>query len=161
MRRLEETREQQGRFAVSRDDDDVFVYTSTYADALRANELVGGDNRIERWLEDEQRWDAEPPQETWEDEELDHGWAPWEVRIPCPSHTDAKALAEELEQEGYRPVRRWSYLIVGAASREDADALAGRLHGRVEAGGELVYENPNRNPFSVFGGMGGSGTPAG
>jgi hypothetical protein len=57
-----------GRFSVSRDGDDVFVYANTYADAQRASEIVGGTNRIEHWLEREERWDDEPPGETWEEE---------------------------------------------------------------------------------------------
>ena len=63
-------------------------------------------------------------------------------------------LADQLETEGYKPERRSQYLIVGAASREDADALAARVHGEVEPGGELVYEVEPANPFRIFGGLG-------
>ena len=49
--------------------------------------------------------------------------------------------------------------IAGTASKEDADALAARFHGQVEAGGELVWETLPGNPFSVFGGLSGDGTP--
>ena len=158
------------RLAVSRDGDDVFVYAPTYAEAERARSIVQaelGDNEaaavtgnVEQWLDDEDRWSDDPPGETWETEELDHGYAPWEVRVDCGSRGAAGELAEQLEEEGYRPLRRWSYLIVGTASRDDADRLAERLHGRVEPGGELVWETLPGNPFAVFGGMGGSGTPA-
>ena len=41
------------------------------------------------------------------------------------------------------------------------DALAARVHGEVEPGGELVWETVPGNPFAVFGGLGGSGTPIG
>ena len=58
-------------------------------------------------------------------------------------------------REGYRPIRQWSYLIVGTASKEEAEALATRLHGFVEPGGDLVWDTAPRNPFAVFGGMGG------
>jgi hypothetical protein len=143
-----------GRFSVSRDGDDVFVYANTYADAQRASDIVGGTNRIEHWLEREERWDDEPPGETWEEEELEHGYAPWEVRVDCGSRHAAGTLAEQLESEGYNPIRHWSYLIVGTASREDADTLAARLHGQVEPGGELVWETQPGNPFAIFGGMG-------
>jgi hypothetical protein len=51
-------------------------------------------------------------------------------------------------------VRQSEYLIVGAASKEDADRLAERLHGEVEAGGEVVWEALPGNPFAVFGGLG-------
>jgi hypothetical protein len=153
-----------GRIAVSHDGGDIFVYASTAADAQRAGEAVhaivreqNADaeiSRVERWLDDEDRWDDEPDGEDWEDEELDEGYAPWEVRVDARSRRAANALAEQLEAEGYRPLRRWSYLIVGTASREDAEALAARLHGEVEPGGELVWETRPGNPFIIFGGLG-------
>jgi hypothetical protein len=152
------------RLAVSRDGDEVFVYASSRFEAERAQKVVESELRtlgvdaktsnIEHWLEDEERWDDEPPGETWEEEELDRGFAPWEVRVECPSRAEARELAERLESEGYKPERRFQYLIVGAASREDADALATRLHGSVEPGGELVYEVEPANPFAIFGGLG-------
>jgi len=155
---------EQRRLAVSRDGDEIFVYASSRAEAERAREVIdsqlrslGGRARastIEHWLDDEDRWDDEPPGETWEEEELDRGYAPWEVRVNCRSHGDARALAQTLESEGYRPVVRFRYLIVGAASKADADGLAARLHGEVEAGGEVVWETSPGNPFAVFGGLG-------
>src|SRR5579862_7873588 len=155
---------EQRRLAVSRDGDEIFVYASSRAEAERAREVIdsqlrslGGRARastIEHWLDDEDRWDDEPPGETWEEEELDRGYAPWEVRVNCRSHGDARALAQTLESEGYRPVVRFRYPIVGAASKADADGLAARLHGEVEAGGEVVWETSPGNPFAVFGGLG-------
>ena len=70
-------------------------------------------------------------------------------------------IYEKYRLEGYGVERRFRYLLVGTATREDADALAARLHGSVEPGGELVWETVPGNPFSVFGGLGGSGTPIG
>ena len=61
----------------------------------------------------------------------------------------------QLEADGYEVVRRWTYLIVGTRTREEAEALAKRVHGEVEAGGELVWEVMPQNPFAVFGGLGG------
>jgi hypothetical protein len=158
------------RLAVSRDDDEVFVYASSQGEAVRAGEIIASvlkeqgidaeTSRIEHWLEHEERWDDEAPGETWEEEELDRGFAPWEVRVSLPSHHDARALAETLEGEGYSVERRWRYLIVGTASKDDAEALAARVHGEVEPGGELVWETVPRNPFAIFGGLGGAGTPS-
>ena len=68
---------------------------------------------------------------------------------------DGAYLSQLLLGEGYEVVRRWRYLIVGTATREEATALAKRIHGEVEPGGELVYEVMPRNPFAIFGGMGG------
>jgi hypothetical protein len=162
--------ELQGRkLAVSRDGSELFVYASSAAEAEQARQVVEAEladdgvdaqvSEVERWLHDEERWSDEPPQETWEEEEVEHGNAPWEVRVELPSHREASRLADELEGEGYKPVRRYRYLIVGTASEEEARALAERLHGTAEPGGELVWEAARDNPFAVFSITGGSGTP--
>jgi hypothetical protein len=159
------------RLVVSQDGDELFVYASSPAEAESARSVIQavlGDldiaaltGPVEHWLEDEERWDDEPPSDTWEEEELEHGHAPWEVRVALPSHREARELADRLEQEDYPVERRWRYLIVGAGSKEDAEALATRVHGEVEPGGGLVWETVPRNPFALFGGLGGSGTPLG
>jgi hypothetical protein len=153
------------RLAVSHDGDDVFVYASTGAEAERARSVVQAvlndlgiaahTGPVERWLHDEERWDHEPPDETWEEEELEHGHAPWEVRVQARSLDEARALAEQLESEGYSPIRLFDLLVIGTASREDAEALAARIHGKVEPGGALVWEVIPGNPFAVFGGLAG------
>jgi hypothetical protein len=153
------------RLAVSRDGSELFVYASKKNSAEHAHEVIEAElrrhgfeatvSRVEHWLEDEERWDDEPKDETWEEEAVEHGWAPWEVRAGCNSRREATALAERLEREGYRPLRRWRYLIVGTDTREDADALARRLHGEVEVGGEVVWEEATDagvvSPFRIFG----------
>jgi hypothetical protein len=159
------------RLAVSRDGDELFVYASSPGEAARAGEIIGAvlreqgieakTSKVEHWLDAEDRWDDEPPGETWEEEELERGFAPWEVRVALPSHREARELAEKLEGEGYGVERRWKYLIVGTASKEDAERLAARVHGEVEPGGDLIWETVPGNPFAVFGGMGSSGTPTG
>src|SRR6516164_5112484 len=77
------------RLAVSRDDTTIFVYAATRPEAEKAHAVIEAELRdhdiqaktslIEHWLDDEERWDDEPPSETWEQEELDRGFAPWEV----------------------------------------------------------------------------------
>jgi hypothetical protein len=152
------------RLAVSRDDDLIFVYAESQAQAEQARQIVEAELEdeaieagvdVERWLQEEERWSNEPRQETWEQEELDRGFAPWEVRVERESHDEAEQLADELEREGYDVVRRWRYVIVGAGSEEEARELAQRLHGEAEPGGEVVWEVTPQNPFSVFGGLGG------
>jgi len=98
---------------------------------------------------------GEAASETWEEEELEHGHAPWEVRVERDSHDEARQLADQFEGEGYDVARRWKYVIVGAASEEEARELARRLHGEAEPGGEVVWEVAPSNPFAVFGGLGG------
>jgi hypothetical protein len=151
------------RLAVSRDDDVVFVYAESQAQAEQARRVVDAEladdgidvrAQVERWLPEDERWSGEPPQETWEQEELRRGYAPWEVRVELDSHEEADELADSLEQEGFDVVRRWRYLIVGTETEEQARELARRVHGEAEPGGEAVWEVAPQNPFAIFGGLG-------
>jgi hypothetical protein len=158
----EELRER--RLAVSQDDNTVFVYAASAMQAEQASRVVEEELQdegltparlvTERWLEDEDRWDDEPRGQTWEEEELERGYAPWEVRVECKTLHEARGLAERLSAEGYGVSRTFTYVIAGTADRAQAVELAQRIHGRVEPGGELVYEVRPRNPFAVFGGLG-------
>jgi hypothetical protein len=151
------------RIAVSRDGGELFVYAASPGEAeaarsviqtlLRDLDVAAVTGPVEHWLEEQERWDDEPREDTWEQDALERGFAPWEVRIECRSHAEAGELADRLEQDGYTVERRWRYLIAGAASKEDAEELAARVHGEVEPGGDLVWETVPGNPFAVFGGM--------
>jgi hypothetical protein len=157
------------RLAVTRDGGTIFVYADSSLALERAEQAIEAEIRAarlepesivrEHWLSEERRWDDEPPGEDEDGEMLAAGYAPWEVRIPCRSHDAARELADRLEEEGYGVVRRWSYVIAGTATRGEAQELARRLHGEVEPGGELVWEATPGNPFAIFGGLGGTGTP--
>jgi hypothetical protein len=157
------------RLVVSQDEGELFVYAASAAEAEQARALVEREvaaegveatvGPVEHWLHDEERWDDEPREPTPEEELLEEGIAPWEVRVELDSHHDAAELAGRLEGEGYGVVRRFRYLLVGAATKEEADELAARLHGEVEPSSAYVWENVPQNPFVVFGGLGGSGTP--
>ena len=157
------------RLVVSHDDGELFVYASSPQEAERARAIVESElaeegleatvGPIEHWLHDEERWDDEPPEPTPDEELLEEGIAPWEVRVECASRVEAEELADQLQAEGYGVLRRFRYLVVGTDTREDAEALAERLHGEVEPSSAYVWENAPQNPFVVFGGLGGSGTP--
>jgi hypothetical protein len=158
------------RLVVSRDDDTLFVYAGSKPEAERARAVIEAELRelgaqgrvgpIEHWLAEEDRWDDEPPEKfEAEQEVLEQGLSPWEVRLEAASPEEAEALARKLEAEGYSVVRRYRFVLVGAESEEAASELAKRLHGEAEASGELVYEALPQNPFVIFGGLGGSGTP--
>jgi hypothetical protein len=160
---------EQQRLAVSWDEDDVFVYAASRPEAERAHAVVDAVIRehqidaraseIERWLPEEERWSDEAPDETWEEDEVERGYAPWEVRIERATHDEARELADRLEAEGYGVVRRWKYVLAGCATKEEAEELARRLHGEVEPGGDVVWETVPGNPFAIVGGLGGAGTP--
>jgi hypothetical protein len=158
----EELREH--RLAVSQDDDTVFVYAASGMQAEQASRIVEEElqeasltpNRLvtERWLHDEERWDDDPEQPDPEEEVLERGYAPWEVRVETASLGEAHDLAEQLRAEGYDVSRTFTYVIAGTTTRDEAVELAQRVHGQVEPGGELVYEVQPQNPFAVFGGLG-------
>ena len=158
------------RLVVSRDDDTLFVYAGSIPEAESARAVIEAELRetgahgrvgpIEHWLADEDRWDDEPPQEFEPEQEvLKEGLSPWEVRLEAASPEEAETLAANLAADGYSVVRRYRFVLVGADSEEAARELAKRLHGEAEASGELVYEVLPQNPFVIFGGLGGSGTP--
>lgn len=159
------------RLVVSTDEDDneIFVYAASRAEAEQARAIVETElaearfdaeiGPVEQWLDDEDRWETEPPGVDVEDELLARGDSPWEVRVPCESRAEAARLEQELEAEGYAVDRRWRYLVIGAGSEDEARELARRLHGEAEPTSELVWEVVPQNPFVVFGGLGGSGTP--
>lgn len=167
-RRLEEELEGR-RLAVTRDDSTVFVYVASRLEAESAQRVVQAELaetgieatlvRLEHWLDDEDRWDDEPPGETWEQDELDRGFAPWEVRIDKGTRGAAEELAKQLEADGLPVVRSFSYVIVGASSEAEARELARRIGGEVEGGGEVVWETAPGNPFAIFGGLGGDAAP--
>jgi hypothetical protein len=152
------------RLAVSRDGNTVFVYASTGMQAEQAARIVESELKdlgltparfvTERWLRDEERWNDEPEQPDVEEELLQRGYAPWEVRVEAESLREAHDLAEQLRAEGYDVSRTFTYVIAGTRNREEAVELARRIHGEVEPGGELVYEVQPQNPFAVFGGLG-------
>ena len=158
------------RLAASRDGPTVFVYTDSSLQAEQALRVVEAELRdqghvatrvaIEHWLADESRWDDEAP-ESVEEEAAEAGdTGAWEVRVECESVVAAHELADRLEAEGLGTARRFRYVLVGAASREEAQALAGRLHGEVERA-PSVWEVLPENPFAVFARIfgGGTGTP--
>ncbi len=152
------------RLAVSQDGDTVFVYAGTGMQAEAAARIVESELEdvgltpsrfvTERWLRDEERWNDDPEQPDLEEELLERGYAPWEVRVEADSLREAHDLAEQLRSEGYDVSRTFTYVIAGTGSREEAVELARRIHGEVEPGGELVYEVQPQNPFAVFGGLG-------
>jgi hypothetical protein len=152
------------RLAVSQDRDTVFVYAASGMQVEQASRIVENElddagltpSRLvtERWLASEERWDDEPPGPDAEEELLERGYAPWEVRVEADSLGQAHDLAEQLRAEGYDVSRTFTYVIAGTGSREEAVQLARRVHGHVEPGGELVYEVQPGNPFAVFGGLG-------
>ena len=176
-----------GAVAVSGEGNVVYAYADTAAAIHEAESLVrnvlaengvAADMRVDRWHDLEQSWEDEsvplPQTEADREAELDRleeteeaesratGRALWEVRLELPSHGQTQKLADRLEQEGLHVIRRWTFLLVGAESEDDARELADRLRAeapdaaiQVEPSGEMVAEVSPRNPFAIFGGLAG------
>jgi hypothetical protein len=174
--------------AVSADKQHVFAYADS-SQAIHGAEHVirtvldehgvGAEIAIHRWHELEQSWEDEsvplPETEAERDAERDRleaeeaaearesGRAPWEVRLELPTHSETRDLAERLEGEGLPVIRRWTYLLVGADTEDDAQELAERLRAEAPAGasvnvepsGEMLAEVAPANPFAIFGGLAG------
>jgi hypothetical protein len=176
------------RVIVSRDGARVFLYTDSEERAREIERTVrarleadgaAASSMLARWHPVEQAWkDASVPlpespaeleaerdrrDERQAAESIERGSAEWEIRIELPSHEDTVRLAERLESDEIPVLRRWTFLLVGAASEDEAAALAERLRSEapegarieIKPGGGLAWEVTPQNPFAVFGGLGG------
>ena len=176
------------RAIVSRDGARIFVYTEDRKQAESARDLIGKLAGEHGWAVETDLRHWHPVAEEWEDPELplpasdaakvaEHGELiaaerkqlqetgdpEFEVRVDLPSHGEARRFAEMLGAEGLPAVRRWKYLVVGAADEDAAKALATRIEGEAPAGskvtvegnGRVVYAERPANPFAIFGGLGG------
>jgi hypothetical protein len=147
--------------------------------SLLSSEQLKARIAFERWHPVEQGWkDAGVPlpqtdeeiraererQQAREAEESKaSGHAEWEVRVSLPSREATEAFGDRLESEGIPVTRRATFLLVGAVNQDQAKALAERLQAEapegseveVEPGGGMVWQVSPRNPFAVFGGLGG------
>jgi hypothetical protein len=176
------------RVIVSADEGELFLYTSTGEQAERAERAISALAQSKGWsLRTElARW--HPVAEEWAPPEVplpespdgiatEHaelvareraqssgeGFSQYEVKVELRSHQDTSALADQLRGEGLTCVRRWRYLLIGAADEDSARALADRLTAEAPAGSSIVVEaslaaiaaDTPANPFAVFGGLGG------
>ncbi len=179
-----------GRVFVSQDGPVLFLYGETRDQAEAAMEVVkaflaehaaeaAAKMELARWHEVEERWedpsaplpdspeDVSAEREKLTEEERAESeydqMDDWEVQVVLPDHKSTKALAEKLEAEGLKPLRRWRFLVLPAPSEDDANALAERLRGEVPPDatvavdasyGRVVANNPAASAFSLFGGLG-------
>lgn len=100
-----------------------------------------------------------------EDEETAarHGRAEFEVSVKFPTNHEAREFAKKLKEEGLQPVRRFHYMVVGAADQDAADELAERIRTEAPADAEVKAEYSLRelwderppNPFFFLGGLAG------
>jgi hypothetical protein len=189
IREIEVAHEARGalgdRVIVTHDGDTLFAYAGTADEAREAERVLreslaahglGATGELTRWHPGSETWEpadeplpvtpAEHAAERAEVEEREReesearGLDQWEVRIELESHRDTVELAERLEAEGMRLVRRWKFIVVGAETEGEARALAARIRQEAPAGTKVTAEGSQAeqwaelHPFSVFGGLG-------
>ncbi len=173
-----------GRVAASSEGERVFIYSDTRARARRILELVqlvlaehdlDGEVSLWRWHPLEERWEdaSVPLPETEAQREAEHErliaeedresrrspYGEWEVRVSLPSHHDARALAQRLQQEGVPCRRYWRHLLLGAPDEDAANALAARVRSEAPEGCEVVLEGVGQpiwetmHPYAILGGI--------
>lgn len=164
------------RVIVSRDGPHLFAYTDDETRAREAADVVrellddeelSGTLTVTRWHPIEEAWkDAELPlPRTPAEQEAEHarreaaeaqeaeaeGELDWLVRVSSPDRGEAVELERTLTAEGVPVTRRWSYLLAGALTEEDADALADRIRSRAAGDTEVSVEvNPSDLPTPLF-----------
>jgi hypothetical protein len=176
------------RLIVSVDGARIFAYAGTREQAELAREAIARLAEENGWKAEIALAHWHPLAERWEDpdkplpqddaarlaehEELiaverselaERGAPEFEVRVDLPGHREAAEFAKRLRGEGLPVLRRWKYLVIGAADEDAADELAARIGEEapegsavaVEGSGQVAWEERPPNPFAVFGGLGG------
>lgn len=165
-----------GSVIVTRDGPFVFIYAWHEESAQEAEHVVKnlmqdqklvGQVRLMRWHPVAEEWkDASEPlpddeaalAEEMREHEVEgtheakqYGEYPWEVVIDLPHIKDTMPLARKLRDEDLPVKRRFRYLLVGAATEDDAVELGKRLEGEVPAGSHVgVRGNPDDMPLPAF-----------
>ncbi len=153
----DEARERLGnRVLVTRDGPRMFLYAATQEEALEAERVVqelieedrlSAEVATTRWHPDEEAWEdvSHPMPRTEEQRAAERARASgedWEVRVELVGLLEAMELERKLREEGLTVERRFSYLLVGAATEGGAHELAERLRARLPEGTPLAVE-PN------------------
>jgi hypothetical protein len=175
------------RVIVSNEGERIFLYAGTREQIDAARRVVQkaidekgwqADLELRHWHEIAEDWedpdrplpstDAEKAaerrhlMETEDAEVAGHGGlAEFEVRVEFPSHHEAREFAERLKEEGLEPVRRWRYMVVGAADEDAAKELADRIRTEAPADSKVTAEGSQAaawrerpvNPFFFLGGL--------
>lgn len=171
------------RLPVTHSDTSVFVYAGDETAASQAAEVVRqvladhdltAQLAIDRWHEEGELWEPAdvPLPATAEEHAAEHAeleerearesaaaGPQWEVRIDVASSADAEAVAEHLEAQGLKPLRRWKHVFVSVATDDEAQALADRLKAELPEATAVIPEGTAAqawqatHPFAVLGGI--------
>lgn len=162
------------RVIVSHEGETIYLYAGDRAQLEKAQRVVQGqlDQKgwdakfdLRHWHEGAEEW--EDPDAVESADEVPPSTEPgelaeFEVRVEFPSHREAKEFAEKLEAEGLEPVRRWKYMVVGAADEDAANELADRIRAEAPADSKVTAEGSlaaawRERPPSPFWWLGGLG----
>lgn len=161
--------------AVSADGPHLFLYAATedaahaagqvLSEVLIQHQLAATEFALDRWHPDEQDWeDAGVPMPVSDGQLaaerqrlMDYqsqqsavaGRAGWQVRVELPSHRQAVELAGRLRAGGHPVIRRWRYLILGAANEDEATALAGVIAQHTPADVSICTQANPDGPFGI------------
>jgi hypothetical protein len=170
--------------AISVDGDKIFAYAQTPDQAEEAARVLSelteannldGEAKITRWHPDERRWERAdvPLPQTDQEREAEHarhvadeehdseerGVPEWEVRVEFADHDDAVAFERRLRDEGLPVVRRSRFVVLGAATEDDASALADRVRDEAPPGATVTWGGSaeaawdETHPFGYLGGL--------
>jgi hypothetical protein len=172
----DEARERLGdRVIVTRDGPRMFLYArdegaakeaQRVAQELLAEEELSADVSLMRWHPDEERWEdaSVPMPRTEEERAAEHarreaadadeahrtGRDPWEVRVDLPSWRETLALAGRLSDEGIDARRWWRYLLLPAATQDQANDLADRVRREAPDDARVTVERSEGVPHPAF-----------
>lgn len=174
---------------VSHEGETIYLYAGDREQLDKARAAIGkyldaqgwkGEFDLRHWHKEADEWeDPDVPEPTTaaekeaeherlmktEDEETAarHGRAEFEVSAKFPTSHEAHAFAEKLKAEGLAPVRRFHYLVVGAADEDAAKELADRIRAEAPPDAEVkaeyslnqLWRERPPEPFFWLGGLGG------
>jgi hypothetical protein len=166
-----------GNAAVSADGPAVFLYADTKDGAREADRVVREvlsqhciipeGLALDRWEPDEQQWQDESIPVPGSDEDAAHQpladdqtqqsadaeEARWEVRAELPSHhlaaEVARRLRELLQAQGSPVFRRGKYLIVSAASLDEASVIAQAIRQQAQVNASGPFEASLFDRFEI------------
>lgn len=149
------------RVIATRDGNRLFLYAMSEEGAREAERVVreevsdeglSGEITVTRWHPVEEAWldpsapfpetdtDADAERERHEQAAEEAGAQDWEVKVTLPSVRETRELAERLSGEGMPVRRRWSHLLIGAPTEEQAAELGKRIESEAPEGSTVFVE---------------------
>ena len=150
------------RAVVAHDGTNVYAYATSQRNAAAAQRALEDLARqqhsevrctLERWHPLRNEWESAdvaadelaPADETLaaerEEAERESSVPQYELRLQLPTHREAIALAHRLAADGVPTQRHWHYLLIGAWTVDDAQALEAQLRADIPAGATVKIEH--------------------